>query len=230
MSVTVVVGGGGDIGRKIVARLREGGEKVATWDLRPDPAAGGTDLFVSCDVTDPADVERATRETVAQLGPVTALVNAAGVSQYDDFLDLTAEQWSRIVEIDLVGPANTVRAVLPGMLEAGAGTVVNICSIWSTRSGIKRSAYVAAKWGLLGLTRCLSDEFRDRGIRFTAVSPGPVLTQMTEPFVSPDEAATWMRPAEVADVVQFALSPAGRSLVGSEIEIYGWGRPAGVGA
>ncbi len=230
MDVVVVAGGAGDIGRAIARRFSREGRQVAIWDVKPSPSDDqGPQLSLLCDITDVRAVQAALQATEAQLGQVACLVNAAGLAQYDDFLELPAERWNRIVDVNLIGAATTTRAVLPGMLARGGGTVINICSIWSRAAGVKRSAYIASKWGLLGLTKSLSEEYRGQGIQFAAISPGPVLTEMTKPFVKPEEAATWMEPSTVAEAVWFAASPAGRAaVVGSEIELLGWGRPAGL--
>ncbi len=229
MDALVVAGGAGDIGRAIVARFAREGWPVSVWDVKTLPGGEGSAQSLLCDITDERAVAAALEATEAAFGHVGCLINAAGVAQYDDFLELPAERWNRIIDVNLVGAATTTRAVLPGMLRRGTGTVINICSIWSRLAGVKRSAYIASKWGLLGLTKSLSEEFRGQGIQFAAISPGPVLTEMTRPFVKPEEAATWMEPATVAEAVWFAASPAGRAaVVGSEIELLGWGRPAGL--
>lgn len=229
MAVAVVVGGAGDIGRAIVVRLLGDEHRVAVWDHRAQSSDTSADLSVTCDITDRSSVRAAHGQTTAALGEVQCLVNAAGLAQYEGFLDTDPDHWDRIVAVNLNGAANTIREVLSPMVAAGAGTVVNICSIWSRLAGVQRSAYIASKWALLGLTKSLSDEYRASGVRFTAVSPGPVLTEMTRPFVSPDEGKTWMRPADVADAVAFAVSAQGGALVGAEIELPGWGRPASTG-
>jgi len=238
MSETVLVtGGAGDIGRAIASRLAQGGAHVAIWDLVSQvsidqvvdtlPKNGGKSIGISCDITDVPQVQAALIQTRKILGPVTVLVNSAGLGQYACFLDVSPEQWQKIVDTNLVGPANTIRAVIPDMLHNGHGVIVNICSIWSTRAGPMRSAYIASKWGLLGLTRALSEEYRDQGIRFVAISPGPVLTNMTKSFVSDSSSSNWMRPEDVAQVVEYVVSAKGRNFVGSELEMFGWGQPAG---
>ncbi len=229
MDALVVAGGAGDIGKAIVQRFTREGWPVSVWDVKTLTGAEPAVQSLLCDITDEGDVAAALAATQAELGQVGCLVNAAGLAQYDDFLDLPTERWNRIIDVNLAGAATTARAVLPGMLRRGGGTVINICSIWSRMAGVKRSAYIASKWGLLGLTKSLSEEFRGQGIQFAAISPGPVLTEMTRPFVKPEEAATWMEPATVAEAVWFVASPAGRAaVVGSEIELLGWGRPAGL--
>ena len=229
MNALVVAGGAGDIGKAIARRFAREGWPVSVWDVKTPTGAEPGVLSLLCDITVEGDVAAALAATEAELGQVGCLVNAAGLAQYDDFLDLPTDRWNRIIDVNLVGAATTTRAVLPGMLRRGGGTVINICSIWSRTAGVKRSAYIASKWGLLGLTKSLSEEFRGQGIQFAAISPGPVLTEMTKPFVKPEEAATWMDPETVAEAVWFAASPAGRAaVVGSEIELLGWGRPAGL--
>lgn len=169
----LVTGGASGIGSAIVARLRSDGFGVAVLDLTPTDEPGG---FVA-DVTDPAAVQAAVGAVRDAFGPITVLVNAAGMERFRRFHNLTFEDWSRVVDVNLNGVFHTIAAVLPDMVEAGWGRVVNISSS-STHSGQQfMTAYVAAKSAVNGL-KSLALEYGPAGITVNGVAPGFVDTPM----------------------------------------------------
>ena len=166
MKNAVVTGGGSGIGRAIADRLRADGYNVATLDLNPSDTQNA---FIA-NVTDRAAVDEALAGIRGQLGPISILVNAAGLDSFRRFSDTTFEQWQRVIDVNLNGTFHCIQAVLPDMVEAGWGRIVNISSS-STHSGQPFMApYVAAK--------SLALEYEPMGITVNAVPPGFIDTPM----------------------------------------------------
>ena len=174
MKTAVVTGGGSGIGQAVARRLRADGMDVATIDINPSD-----DQFAfTADVTDRAAVEDALTAIRAQLGPVTVLVNAAGLEKFKRFTELKFEDWQRVIDVNLNGVFHCVQAVLPDMIEAGWGRIVNISSSSAHSGQPFMSAYVAAKSAVNGLTKSLALEYGPMGITVNAVPPGFIDTPM----------------------------------------------------
>jgi 2-hydroxycyclohexanecarboxyl-CoA dehydrogenase len=174
MKTAVVTGGGSGIGQAVARRLRADGLHVATIDLNPAEDRFG----YTADVTDRAAIDKTLDAIRAQLGPVTVLVNAAGMEKFKRFTDIAFEDWQRVVDVNLNGVFHCIQAALPDMIEAGWGRIVNISSS-STHSGQPyMSAYVAAKSAVNGLTKSLALEYGPAGITVNAVPPGFIDTPM----------------------------------------------------
>ncbi|MEX3645095.1 SDR family NAD(P)-dependent oxidoreductase [Mycolicibacterium porcinum] len=170
----LVTGGTSGIGQAIADRLAADGYRVATLDLN----ATGDEHSYAADVTDRSQVDAVFKAVREQLGPVTILVNSAGLSDFTPFTELTFERWQKVVDVNLNGVFHVVQAALPDMIEAGWGRIVNISSS-STHSGVPyMSDYVAAKSAVNGLTKSLALEFGPAGITVNAVPPGFIDTPM----------------------------------------------------
>jgi 2-hydroxycyclohexanecarboxyl-CoA dehydrogenase len=184
----VVTGGGSGIGLAITQRLAEDGFAVSVVDLdqaaADDVAAAltqkGHDVVAigGVDVSDRAQVDAAMQRARDALGPVLVLVNNAGLSGFDPFLSISDEQWDRIMAVNLNGPFYCCQAVVPDMVEAGWGRIVNISSS-SAQSGQQLMVhYVSSKAGLIGFTKALALELGPKGITVNTIPPGFVDTPM----------------------------------------------------
>jgi len=169
-----VTGGASGIGRAVAERLRSDGFHVAVLDLTPTDDGFGHVV----DVTDRARVDSAISAIREEFGPILVLVNAAGVQGFKKFSNLSFQEWSKVIDVNLNGVFHTIQAVLPDMVEEGWGRIVNISSS-STHSGQPFMAhYVAAKSAVNGLTKSLALEYGPSGITVNAVPPGFVDTPM----------------------------------------------------
>ena len=185
--VAVVTGAGSGMGRSIATRLAEDGAAIAIWDLNGAGAqetaklvtdAGGQAIALTVDCSDKQAIHAAAEETRARFGPVTILVNNAGIVSFFPFLEIPEEKWDQIIAVNLKGPFLCCRELIPDMLAAGWGRIINITSS-STQSGSSNQAhYVASKGGMLGLTKALAVEFGGTGITCNMIPPGSIDTPM----------------------------------------------------
>jgi 2-hydroxycyclohexanecarboxyl-CoA dehydrogenase len=174
VKTALVTGGASGIGRSIADRLRADGNHVASIDI----TESDTDFSYVADVTDRAAIDAALDAVRSALGPITILVNAAGMTSFRRFTNLTPAEWSKVVDVNLNGVFHVTQAVLPDMLESGWGRIVNISSS-STHSGSPyQTAYVAAKSAVNGLTKSLALEYGPSGITANVVPPGSIDTPM----------------------------------------------------
>lgn len=222
--VALVTGASRGIGREIALQLARDGYAVAVHcvnnrDLAQDvcrsiTALGGRSAVYTCDIADADGVRRIVSEITAELGPIAVLVNNAGIAQQKLFTDLTDEDWRRMMAVHVDGAFYTSRAVLPDMIRAHAGCIVNVSSMWGQTGGSCEVHYSTAKAALIGLTKALAKEVGPSGIRVNCVAPGVIRTDMVAQL---DEAtldglaedAPLCRlgtPEDVADAVSFLVS------------------------
>lgn len=187
--VALITGGGTGIGAATARRFAEEGAAVCVTGRREAPLEevvagirknGGQAILVAGDVSLTEDCRRMVEETTAAIGKIDVLVNNAGTATLMKADEISDELWDQTIGTNLSGAFRLIRAVLPGMISRGSGSIVNVSSVLA-QSGMKgAAAYSASKAGLDQLTRVLAVEYADRGIRVNAVSPGWVHTPMNE--------------------------------------------------
>lgn len=219
----LVTGGSRGIGAATVAKALAEGARASFIDKLADEGAalvarlGPGACFVQGDVTKAADLARALEET-AEFGPVTALVNNAGRNSYADPVTMTEEEWDAVFAVDLKAAWLAARAVLPGMIAAGKGAIVNVASVHADMTYPGFFPYAAAKSGVVGMTRSLALDMGKHQIRVNALSPGYTETALVKEFF--DQADPGLRqtvldthpmrriatPEEIANCICFLLS------------------------
>ena len=228
-TTAVVTGGGSGIGQAVAERLRSDAYQVATIDLKP----AETPFAFTADVTDRSQVDAALSAVRKELGPVKVLVNAAGLDGFKRFTNIEFADWQRIIDVNLNGVFHMIQAVLPDMVEAGWGRIVNISSS-STHSGAPyMSHYVAAKSAVNGLTKSLALEYGPSGITVNAVPPGFIDTPMLRKAeergylgdIEKTIAATPVRrigkPEDIAAAVAFLVSEEAGYITGQILGVNG---------
>ncbi|WP_069269142.1 SDR family oxidoreductase [Paraburkholderia nodosa] len=188
--VALITGAGRGIGAAIARAFAAEGATVALAELDGATAVatareianayeGARTLAVQTDVTQPASVRAAVQEAQRAFGPVDVLVNNAGINVFADPLTMTDDDWRRCFAVDLDGVWNGCRAVLPGMVERCAGSIINIASTHAFQIIPGCFPYPVAKHGVIGLTRALGIEYAPKNVRVNAIAPGYIETQLT---------------------------------------------------
>jgi len=215
--VAIVTGGGGGIGRAILARLKRDGFQAVAWDL--SPAVPEAEFAVQVDVTDEAALVRAVADTVARAGPITALVVNAGIlGPVCPVWEAEPEQIRRVMEVNLFSAFLTLRAVVPHMRGnpgPDRGRIVVMASVQGKEGTALAGPYAASKAGLIALAKTLGKELAPDGILVNAVTPTVVRTAM-EQSISPERRADllariplarFLEPEEVAAMVSWLCGP-----------------------
>lgn len=230
--VALVTGSSRGIGRAVAAELAKEGYAVCVNYLRHRKAAealvsqlraqGREALAIQADVADSRAVEEMVRQAESDLGPVTLLVNNAGISWQGLFQDTDDETWDRILAVNLTGARNAARAVLPRMISEKTGCIVNISSMWGLRGASCEVAYACSKAAIIGLTRSLALELAPSGIRVNCVAPGCIETNMVrvlgretrDMLVAETPLGRLGTPEDIAHAVSFLASEKASFLTG----------------
>lgn len=212
MPTAVVTGAGSGMGLVTAARLLAEGWDVHGWDLEPGDLGGVR--WSSLDVSDAARVRRA----AAEVGSCDLLFNAAGIAPNGLAAEMPAESWAKVIDVDLTGTFFCCQALFPALV-AGKGVVVNVASTRAYRPAPGRSAYAAAKAGVVMLTQSLGLEWAAQGVRVIAIAPGYVRTPLVQELLdngglradvilARTPLSRMAEPEEIAEVVLALCGPA----------------------
>ncbi|HKQ98716.1 MAG TPA: 3-oxoacyl-ACP reductase FabG, partial [Candidatus Polarisedimenticolia bacterium] len=192
-------------------------------------AEGATAYPIALDLADPASIDAGVKAALAAGGKIDHLVNNAGVTADGLFMRMKREAWETVLGTNLTGAFEVTRAVLPGMVRARFGRVVNISSVVALSGNPGQANYCAAKAGLIGLTKSLAREVASRQITVNAVAPGFIDTDMTRSLTDEQKAAMAAqiplgrvgRPEEIARAVGFLVGPGGDYITGHVLNVSG---------
>ncbi len=244
--VALITGAARGIGLATAKRFLADGWRVALLDIDRDTldrthaalAASGTSIALCCDVADRDGVSKAFVTLMQKFGRLDALVNNAGIAIFKPILDVSYEDWSRVLAVNLTGPFLCTQAAAPLMRDSGGGAIVNITSISGLRASTLRTAYGTSKAGLAHLTQQQAIELAALGIRVNAVAPGPVDTAMAKAVHTPDIRAAYHDAIplnrygleeELAEAIFFLCSDRASYITGQTIAVDGGFEATGIG-
>jgi 2-hydroxycyclohexanecarboxyl-CoA dehydrogenase len=236
--VAFVTGAGRGIGRAIALRLAQEGAKIAVTDIdlkiarQTAEQIGDAATALHVDVTDLTAVQAAVEHAERVLGPIAVLVNNAGWDKVEPFLDSTEETWEKVLAINLKGPLNCTKAILPGMIERGHGRIVSISSDAGRVGSTGEAVYSAAKGGIIAFSKSLAREAARYHITVNVVCPGPTNTSLFQEVArdNPKLAESLARsiplrrlgePDDVAGAVAFLASDDAQFITGQVLSVSG---------
>lgn len=223
--VALVTGGSRGIGRAIAERLAALGASVAICGrdraALEDSAAtlkklGAKTLFQVADVTNAAQVAELVPNTERALGPISILVNNAGMGLFGSAHEKTEAEWDRVLDTNLKSVFLMSRAVAPLMIRRGSGDIINISSLAGRSTFAGGGVYCASKWGLMGLSGCMAEDLRDHGIRVSVICPGSMATGFSGR--APKDAAKALLAEDVAHAVEAIVTQRPGSFL-SEVQL-----------
>ncbi|SDH49695.1 3-oxoacyl-ACP reductase FabG [Roseospirillum parvum] len=231
--IALVTGGARGIGAAIADALEADGHKVVIADIdqaKLAEAAQATGRPAHrLDISDFDNVSEVVANIESEVGPISILVNNAGITRDGFMHKMKPESWNAVINVNLTGAFNTCRVVAPGMRERGYGRIINISSMNGQRGQFGQCNYAAAKAGLLGFTRSIAQELAGKGITVNAVCPGFIKTDMTaampEEILQAEQAkipvARLGEPVDIADMVAFLARPQSSFINGATLSVNG---------
>ncbi|SKB00392.1 NAD(P)-dependent dehydrogenase, short-chain alcohol dehydrogenase family [Agreia bicolorata] len=232
--VALVTGGASGIGAAIAAELLDRGARVAVLDLTTEGAHADA-LALQADIGDDASVRSAVDAVVAEYGSLDIVINNAGIGAQGTVEDNSDDEWTRVLNVNVVGIARVSRAALPHLRRSSAAAIVNTCSIVATAGLPQRALYTASKGAVLSLTRAMAADHLREGVRVNCVSPGTADTPWVGRLLGSADDPVAERLAlearqphgrlvaasEIADAVCYLASPRSRSTTGTNIAVDG---------
>jgi 3-oxoacyl-[acyl-carrier protein] reductase len=225
VAVALITGGSKGIGRAIALRLADLGARVAICGrqqsaLNETLAAlrknGATAEAIVADVTQPTDVDKLIPAVETALGPISILVNNAGVATFAPFHEQTDADWDTMLDTNLKSVFLVSRAASKGMIQRGTGDIINISSLAGLNAFAGGAIYCASKWGLQGLSACMAEDLRGYGIRVSTICPGSVATGFSGK--SAEQKPNALKPEDVAHAVATIVTQAPNSFI-SQLQI-----------
>ncbi|KPC74909.1 3-oxoacyl-ACP reductase [Thermoactinomyces vulgaris] len=235
----VVTGGSRGIGRAIAITLAEAGADIVIFYAGNHAAAeetiqsvretGRQGLALKVDVSDKEQVDAAMKEVVSTFGRVDILVNNAGITRDNLLMRMKEDEWDQVIATNLKGAFLCTKAVIRPMLKQKGGRIINISSVVGVEGNQGQANYVAAKAGLIGLTKTTAKELASRGITVNAIAPGFIETDMTsvldeslkEQMRSEIPLGYYGTPQDIAEAVKFLASDSARYITGQTIHVDG---------
>ena len=223
----IVTGAFGAFGRVLARTLASQGHRLALVDAAPAAPAeiatgfAGELLLAGVDLTQPQAARAAVATVRERLGEIDTLVNVAGGFTWQTIEAGDLETWQRMYATNVAAALNACQAVLPGMLGAGRGCIVNVGAAAAARAAAGMGAYTAAKSAVTRLTEALAEEVKDRGVRVNAVLPSIIDTPANRAAMPDADPGRWVPPEALADVVAFLVSDGARAIHGAGIEVRG---------
>ncbi|HOL70453.1 MAG TPA: 3-oxoacyl-[acyl-carrier-protein] reductase [Bryobacteraceae bacterium] len=236
--IAFVTGASRGIGRAIALTLAKAGARVVVASNEPENnekvaaeirEAGGQAVTVFLDLTSPDSIKQAFGDILKQFERVDILVNNAGITKDNLALRMKKEDWDLVLSINLTGAFLASQQVIPGMMKARWGRIINIASVVGQSGNPGQANYVASKAGIIGLTKTLAQELGSRNITVNAVAPGFIETDMTARLTEEQRAAMLAKvplkrggqPQDVANAVKFLASDDAAYITGHVLAVNG---------
>ena len=226
----LVTGAAGNLGRAVAQAFAARGAALVLADARAENlqrAFGGEDarrMFAPVDLLDPAGVDAAVTAAVARFGRIDVLCNLAGGFRMGTPAHQTADaDWNAMFDINVRTLLRTTTAVVPKMIEAGGGRIVNVGAFAAQKGAALMGAYVAAKSAVIRVTETLSAELRDKGINVNCVLPTIIDTPENRAAMPGADPARWVAPGDLANVIAFLASDEARAVHGVALPVTGLG-------